>query len=228
MSQAISAAQCESSVLGQLTTDQQRRLCHILDDYLVTIEEGLPPSPSQLLQANPDLAAPLEAYLYHLQMLHRVAVDNASTESASEDGHQVAAQRRLGDYVIEHEIGRGGMGIVYEARQISLDRRVAVKILPYAAVIDKHKITRFNNEAQAAAQLQHPNIVPVYGIGVERGVHFYAMQLVDGQSLGPGDSAASIQPHNRPGHHARLVVPDGIRRGHCLGGPTDGDSLPAI
>src|SRR5205814_5197731 len=79
--------------------------------------------------------------------------------------------------------GRGGMGVVYEARQISLDRRVAVKLLPFAAVLEAKQIARFKHEAQAAAQLHHPNIVPVFAIGVERGVHFYAMQYIDGQSL---------------------------------------------
>ena len=72
---------------------------------------------------------------------------------------------------------------MYEARQISLDRPVALKILPFAAVLDAKQIARFKNEAQAAAQIQHPNIVPVYAIGAERGVHYYAMQLIDGQPL---------------------------------------------
>ena len=75
------------------------------------------------------------------------------------------------------------MGVVYEARQISLDRRVAVKLLPFAAVLDAKQIARFKHEAQAAAQLHHPNIVPVFAIGVERGVHYYAMQYIDGQPL---------------------------------------------
>src|SRR5205085_466368 len=71
----------------------------------------------------------------------------------------------------------------YEAQQISLGRRVALKILPFAAVLDSQQIARFKNEAQAAAQLHHPHIVPVYAVGIERGVHYYAMQFVEGQSL---------------------------------------------
>jgi serine/threonine protein kinase len=73
------------------------------------------------------------------------------------------------------------MGIVYEAQQISLDRRVALKVLPFAAVLDSRQIARFSHEAKAAAQLLHPNIVSVFSVGVERGVHYYAMQLIDGQ-----------------------------------------------
>src|SRR5207248_1099778 len=89
----------------------------------------------------------------------------------------------LGDFRIVREIGRGGMGVVYEAVQISLSRRVALKILPFAAALDSKQLQRFKNEAQAAAHLQHTNIVPVYYVGCERGVHFYAMQYIEGQTL---------------------------------------------
>src|SRR5262249_3191279 len=89
----------------------------------------------------------------------------------------------LGDYQIVREIGRGGMGVVYEAQQLSLGRRVALKILPFALTFDVRQLQRFRNEAQAAAQLQHPHIVPVYAIGYDRGVHYYAMQLIEGKTL---------------------------------------------
>jgi serine/threonine protein kinase len=89
----------------------------------------------------------------------------------------------LGDYHLVREVGRGGMGVVYEAMQLSLDRRVALKVLPFAAVLDAKQLQRFKNEAQAAACLHHPNIVPVYGLGCERAVHFYAMQFIDGQTV---------------------------------------------
>jgi serine/threonine protein kinase len=89
----------------------------------------------------------------------------------------------LGDFQILREIGRGGMGIVYEAVQLSLGRRVALKVLPQAATLDPKQLQRFQNEARAAAQLHHTNIVPVYAVGSERGVPYYAMQLIEGQSL---------------------------------------------
>jgi WD40 repeat protein/serine/threonine protein kinase len=89
----------------------------------------------------------------------------------------------LGDYQIIREIGRGGMGVVYEAIQLSLGRRVALKVLPLAGALDARQLQRFKNEAHAAAHLQHQNIVPVYFVGCERGVHFYAMQFVEGQTL---------------------------------------------
>lgn len=89
----------------------------------------------------------------------------------------------LGDYELHREVGRGGMGIVYEATQISLRRSVAIKTLPFAAVLDQQQVARFRNEAQAAASLHHPHIVPVYAVGCERGVHYYSMQLIDGDTL---------------------------------------------
>jgi len=89
----------------------------------------------------------------------------------------------LGDYRILREIGRGGMGVVYEAEQISLQRRVALKVLPFAVALDPRRLERFKNEALAAAKLHHSNIVPVYAVGCERGVYYFAMQMIEGASL---------------------------------------------
>jgi eukaryotic-like serine/threonine-protein kinase len=121
---------------------------------------------------------------------------------------------RLGDFQILQEAGRGGMGVVYEAEQISLGRRVALKVLPFAAAMDARHLQRFKNESRAAAQLHHPHIVPVFGVGEQRGVHYYAMQFIDGQSLAaliadlrraaPGSrSAAAGQPAATTQHSAR-------------------------
>ena len=98
-------------------------------------------------------------------------------------GDTVAPLGQLGEFRLLSEIGRGGMGVVYEAEQLSLQRRVALKVLPFASAIDPRQVQRFKNEALAAALLHHPNIVPIYAVGCERGVHFFAMQLIEGQSL---------------------------------------------
>lgn len=109
--------------------------------------------------------------------------EQKSADPSSPSAQSVKGLGTLGDYRLLREIGRGGMGVVYEAEQISLRRRVALKVLPFAAAVDSRLLQRFRNEALAAAQLRHDHIVPVYAVGVDRGVHFYAMQFVDGQSL---------------------------------------------
>jgi serine/threonine protein kinase len=90
---------------------------------------------------------------------------------------------RLGDFEIDREIGRGGMGIVYEALQVSLNRKVALKVLRGGLGLTAKAVQRFHREAEAAARLHHTNIVPVYATGEEDGTHFYAMELIDGPSL---------------------------------------------
>src|SRR5262249_46497651 len=90
---------------------------------------------------------------------------------------------RVGDYRILREIGRGGMGVVYEAEQESLGRRVALKILPVGALLDPRHQKRFQREAKAAARLHHTNIVPVYGVGEYEDIHYYVMQYIQGMGL---------------------------------------------
>ena len=94
-----------------------------------------------------------------------------------------AQPQQLGDFRIVREIGRGGMGVVYEAEQLSLGRQVALKVLPFASLLEKHQLERFKNEVRAAAMLKHPHIVSVYQTGYDRGVHYYAMELIEGQTL---------------------------------------------
>ena len=122
-----------------------------------------------------------------LELVHRAAplaspLSGSSPRLPSSTPEPILANP-LGDFQIVREIGRGGMGIVYEAIQLSLGRPVALKVLPFAATFDAKHLQRFRQEAQAAAHLHHANIVPVHGVGCERGIHFYAMQLIDGQSL---------------------------------------------
>src|SRR5262245_31614796 len=91
--------------------------------------------------------------------------------------------QRLGDFEIICEVGRGGMGVVYEARQVSLNRPVALKVLSSGLGLSPHAVQRFRREAAAAAKLHHTHIVPVYATGEQDGTHFYAMELVEGPSL---------------------------------------------
>src|SRR5947209_10852383 len=96
---------------------------------------------------------------------------------------QPPGNHRLGDFEIVRQIGRGGMGIVYEARQVSLNRKVALKVLSGSLGLTTQAVERFQREAEAAARLHHTNIVPVYTIGSHDDAHFYAMELIDGPSL---------------------------------------------
>src|SRR5205807_1975377 len=155
------------------------------------LEEHVAVCPSCALKLNEltdrdTLAQPLPPQAVHVQE-HGGEVE-ALIGRLCERGHgrqttEAPAADLLGDFRILREIGRGGMGVVYVAEQISLGRKVALKVLPFAAALDQKQLQRFKNEAQAAAQLHHTNIVPVHYVGCERGVHFYAMQFIDGQSL---------------------------------------------
>jgi serine/threonine protein kinase/Tfp pilus assembly protein PilF len=143
----------------------------------------------------------------------------APLRNAVQGGPQVDARlagNQLGDFSILREVGRGGMGIVYEAEQISLSRRVALKMLPFAATMDPRHLQRFQNEARAAASLEHPHIVPVYGVGCERGVHYYAMKFIEGQSLAqkiadrvarPESSKGVAGPKNTPFEDSGRATP---------------------
>jgi serine/threonine protein kinase/tetratricopeptide (TPR) repeat protein len=91
--------------------------------------------------------------------------------------------RQLGDFEIVRELGRGGMGIVYEARQVSLNRKVALKVLSGSLGLTTKAVLRFQREAEAAAKLHHTNIVPIYATGEQDGAHYYAMELIEGPGL---------------------------------------------
>ncbi len=153
------------------------RLVAALEEYLAAAEAGSPPDREAFLARHADIAAPLALCLDGLDAFAGVP----HAESVGATGREVAGT--LGDFRIVREVGRGGMGIVYEAEQISLGRRVALKVLPFAATMGPRQLQRFHNEARAAAGLHHEHIVPVYAVGCDRGVHVYAMQFIEGQTL---------------------------------------------
>jgi serine/threonine protein kinase len=179
--------------------DREQRLNGILLAYVEAVEAGHSPDRQLLMALYPDLASELSEFFegrdqvedmsaplrdFNRSGFVRAALQITKAPSASSQGTSPPSELgQLGDYQLIREIGRGGMGIVYEAHQISLNRRVALKVLPFAAALDPKQLQRFKNEAQAAAQLHHNYIVPVYAVGAERGVHYYAMQYIEGQSL---------------------------------------------
>lgn len=109
--------------------------------------------------------------------------DVASIVAPPGSANDTAIPDQLGEYHIVREVGRGGMGIVYEAVQMPLSRRVALKVLPSGPRSEGPLLERFQREARTAAKLHHGNIVPVYGVGADRGTYFYAMQFIPGHGL---------------------------------------------
>jgi serine/threonine protein kinase len=161
------------------------RLTAALEEYRALLEAGQRPDRAAFLAAHPDAGPKLADCLGGLEFVW-AAAGNLSAPAGSVAAHlhdPVADRATLGDFRILREIGRGGMGIVYEAEQLSLGRRVALKVLPFAATMDPRYLQRFQNEARAAACLDHPHIVKVHAVGCERAVHFFAMQFIDGQTL---------------------------------------------
>jgi serine/threonine protein kinase/tetratricopeptide (TPR) repeat protein len=198
------------------------RLVRALEEYLSACERGRPPIRSQFLDEHFEIASRLEQCLDSLDRLSDAAVHFAPALleetgpfiSAAEDASLPA---RLGDYMLIREIGRGGMGIVYEAEQSSLSRRVALKLLPFTAAIDPKQVQRFQVEVQAAAHLHHPHIVPIHAVGRESGVHYYVMQLISGRSLAA--MIRELQAKGRPSRSAeffREVAALGIQAAEAL------------
>lgn len=125
------------------------------------------------------------------------------------------ADRNFGDYEIQRELGRGGMGVVYRARQISLNRPVALKMIKAGLLAGDQELRRFKNEAEAVALLDHPGIVPVYEVSEHEGQQYFSMKLVEGSNL-----AARLQKYKeKPRDAARLVadVADAVSHAHMRG-----------
>ena len=154
----------------------------LIERFLEQHRSGEPVTPSSFAEQHPESAAQLLELLPTLLALEDVKRDRASSSSGQQ---RVSLPKldRLGDFRIERELGRGGMGVVFEAVQEALDRRVALKVLPQASLLTGNQLERFQREAQIAARLHHTNIVPVYGSGESDGYHWYAMQFIAGQSL---------------------------------------------
>jgi serine/threonine protein kinase/tetratricopeptide (TPR) repeat protein len=173
-----------SSTFESLPRDDSRVIV-ALEAYLEALRSGRPFSRDEFLDRHVEIANALDECLSGLEFIQTAAfqLGGSAANRTAFQSDPVLPCAQLGDYRVLREIGRGGMGVVYEAEQVSLGRRVALKVLPFAAAIDPKQRQRFQIEAQAAAQLHHPHIVPIYGVGCDQGIHYYAMQFVEGRSL---------------------------------------------
>ena len=157
----------------------------LAEEFLDRKRRGEQPTLREYLERHPDLAAEIRDLFPALLMMEDLGESSGrTTDSLAADGAAVGIRlQRLGDYRILREIGRGGMGVVYEAEQESLGRRVAVKILSAGSLLDPKQVRRFEREAKAAARLHHTNIVPVFGVGRQDGHHYFVMQFIPGMGL---------------------------------------------
>jgi tetratricopeptide (TPR) repeat protein len=172
------------------------------DEYLERLAAGETPDVAEFARRYPQVAGVLPQVLPALELLRTLAPPVPA----------------LGEFRILREIGRGGMGVVYEAVQISLGRRVALKVLPASGMVDARSLTRFQVEAQVMAALHHPHIVPIFAVGCDRGMHYYAMQLIEGCSLAERLREAG-QERLVPREAARLAMQaaEALEHAHGLG-----------
>jgi serine/threonine protein kinase/tetratricopeptide (TPR) repeat protein len=177
----------------------------LADEFVERYRRGEQPSVTEYCQRHAELAPRIRAIFPSLMMIEEFAPDLADARHASllsADGRVHAAPGQIGDYRILREIGRGGMGVVYEALQESLGRRVALKVLPLCGAADSKSLERFRGEARAAARLHHTNIVPIFEVGQEQGFSFIAMQFIQGQGL----DALVTEQRTRSGERRQNVV----------------------
>ena len=211
----------EANSFGEVQS-RDHELDLLLAEYVEQLNAGIPLDHDTIKAKHPRVADEL---LSKLETFQGIDVEFGQPEILG----------NVGDYTLRRQIGRGGMGAVYDAWQNSMDRRVALKVLPCALAADTRAATRFVREAQIAGKLDHPNVVPVHGTGVEEQIPYYAMEFVDGETLAVilsriGDSAPEAQTDAQTpfgskdeiGYFAAIAkafagVADGLQHAHSKG-----------
>src|SRR5262245_19423335 len=177
----------DKSMANELTDSSSdvNPLDALAEEFLERYRRGERPALTEYTEKHPKLADEIRDLFPALVMMEDVRPGQRDVTGVYQPGALDAGPRleRVGDYRILREVGRGGMGVVYEAIQESLGRHVALKVLPGQALANPLYLERFRREARAAGRLHHTNIVPVFGTGESDGVHFYAMQFIQGQGL---------------------------------------------
>lgn len=155
----------------------------LADEFAERYRRGEFPSVTEYVELHPEHAAELQELLPAVAMMEQLKNKEDSNLDSLEKQAVISGLKQLGDFRILREIGHGGMGVVYEAVQESLGRHVALKVLSPALLGSERAVGRFRREAETVARLHHTSIVPVFGVGEERGLHYYVMQYIDGQPL---------------------------------------------
>ena len=163
------------------SAESDKTIGQVIESFASRLQNGELPSVAEYKARYPHLADEIEDVLPALEILERAESHPAVSRSklALDD----SIPEVLGQYKLIQEIGRGGMGIVFEAKHATMQRHVALKVLPKSSAKKPIHLSRFLREARAAGQLHHSNIVPVFEIGQSADLHFYAMQFIRGQNL---------------------------------------------
>ncbi len=225
------------------TSQRDERLERILADYLHAIEDGNAPDRAALLNQYPELAADLTSFFRNRDAMQRMAAPIkeqlpalAETIGGADSPKAGSVIRYFGDYELLEEIARGGMGVVYRARQKSLNRVVAVKMILSGQLASAADVARFQSEAEAAANLDHPNILPIFEVGKHEEQQYFSMKLIEGGSLAtrvaelvarPRDGAALVARLARAVHyaHQRGILHRDLKPANVL---LDPDGTPYI
>jgi WD40 repeat protein/serine/threonine protein kinase len=153
----------------------------LAEEFLGRYRAGQRPPLREYTERYPDLAGEIRHVFPAMAMMENIALADESLEGRRPGA--ATPLKQIGDFRVIREVGRGGMGVVYEAEQVSLGRHVALKVLPSQMLNDAKQRRRFEREARAAARLHHSNIVPIFGVGDHDETPYYVMQFIQGQGL---------------------------------------------
>ncbi len=178
----------------------------LAEEFISRRRQGERASIEEYAALHPDLAEEIRELFPTMLELEQLKLHKTISSGGASASIGPAPVTQLGDFRILREVGRGGMGVVYEAEQQSLNRRVALKVLGTQMGMTARQMARFRREAAAAAKLHHTNIVPIYGVGEDQGLQFYAMQFIEGVPLNwlirswrEAQSSVSSEPSPTPG-----------------------------